>query len=296
MTAGWGPLGFAALKEIRGLGYPAPDYVGLCAVESGKVLSMVRVLRIPFTTTKGRETVSAIQGVVTRRDRSRHGLARRLLGEVHRREKGAGSRFAILWTNQSNMAHNLYNSMGYLDLYTPPLAMRRAGHRPARPSGYELRKIKRADSGIVEGLHADATRGRLGFTPRATHILDWVFRLGFAKREWLRLILRRGEPVGYLELQKNLGWVLSEELVLRDPASADDVLSLLESEIGDGWLALRGTFARDFHGALMRRGYSFTDQSYYGLLGLSLAGGGPRSLKALGTADPRFTCQLLDYF
>jgi len=25
MTAGWGPLGFAALKEIRELGYPAAD-------------------------------------------------------------------------------------------------------------------------------------------------------------------------------------------------------------------------------------------------------------------------------
>ena len=296
MTAGWGPLGFGTLKEIKGLGYPAADYVGLCAVESGKVVSMVRVLRIPFSATKGRETISAIQGVVTRRDRSRHGLARRLLDEVHRRERSVGSKFAILWTGHSLMAHSLYNSMGYLDLYTPPLAMRRAGSRPAGPSGYELRKIKRGDARIVEGLHADSTRGRLGFTPRATRIFDWIFRLGFVKQEWLRLILRADEPVGYVEVQKNLGWVLSEEVVLRDPAMADDVVSLLESEAGDGWLALRGTFVRDFHGALRGRRYSFSDHTYYGLLGLPLAGGGPRSLKALGAADPRFTCQLLDYF
>jgi GNAT superfamily N-acetyltransferase len=296
MTAGWGPLGFAALKEITELGYPAADYVGLCAIESGKVLSMVRVLRIPFSATKGRETVSAIQGVVTRRDRSRHGLARRLFDEVHRREESAGNKFAVLWTGHSNVAHNLYNSMGYLDLYTPPLAMRRGGSRPARPKGYELRKIRRGDAGIVEGLHADATRGRLGFTPRAGHIFDWIFRLGFVKRESLRMILRDDEPVGYLEVQKNKGWVLSEEVVLRDPAMADDVVSLLESEAGDGWLTLRGTFVRDHHGTLRRRRYSYSDHSYFGLLGLSLAGAAPGSLKALGTSDPRFTCQLLDYF
>ena len=257
---------------------------------------MVRVLRIPFTTIRGRETVSAIQGVVTRRDRSRRGLARRLLGEAHRREKAAGSRFVLLWTGHSNMAHNLYNSMGYLDLYTPPLAMRRGGSRSTRPSGYELRKIRRANSRIIESLHADATRGRLGFTPRPARLLDWFFKLGYVKQEWLRLILLDGEPVGYLELQRNQGWVQSEELVLRDPAAAEDVVSLLESETGDGWLVLRGTFVRDNLRALRKRRYSYSDYSYYGLLGLPLAGGGPGSLKALGTADPRFTCQLLDYF
>jgi GNAT superfamily N-acetyltransferase len=296
MTAGWGPNGFATLKQIRRLGYPAADYIGLCAIEKGEVISMVRVLRIPFSTTKGRETVSAIQGVVTRRDRSRHGLARRLLNQVHRRERAAGSRIALLWTGHSNMAHNLYNSVGYLDLYTPPLAMRRIRGQLSKPNGYELRKIKRGDSGVIEGLHAAATLARLGFTPRATHILDWIFKLGFVKQESLRLILQEGEPVGYLELQKNQGWVQSEELLLRDPSAADDVVTLLESEADGGWLVLRGTSVRDHLGTLRRRRYSFSDYSYFGLLGLSLEGGGPDSLKALGTADSRFTCQLLDYF
>src|SRR3989442_1138551 len=98
MTAGWGLLGFKTLKEVTALGYPAADYVGLYAVEDGEAQSMVRVLRIPFSTTEGRETVSAVQGVVTRRDRSRRGLARRLLGEVHHSEKAAGSRISLLWT------------------------------------------------------------------------------------------------------------------------------------------------------------------------------------------------------
>jgi GNAT superfamily N-acetyltransferase len=296
MSAGWGPIGFSWLKEMRGLGYPAADYVGVYAVEGGEVQSMVRVLRVPFSTTEGRETVSAIQGVVTRRDRSRHGLARKLLGEVHLREKAAGSRFVLLMTGHSNMAHNLYNSMGYFDLYTPPLAMRRSRGRTTRPKGYELRKVRSGDSRVIESLHADATRGRLGFTPRAAHILDWVFRLGFVKQESLRLILREGEPLGYLELQKNPGWVQSDELVLRDPAAAEDVESLIESEADGGWVALRGTSVRDHFGALRRRRYSITDYSYYGLLGLSLVGGGLGPLKALGTADSRFTCQLLDYF
>jgi hypothetical protein len=215
---------------------------------------------------------------------------------VHLREKAAGSRFVLLMTGHSNMAHNLYNSMGYFDLYTPPLAMRRSRGRTTRPKGYELRKVRSGDSRVIESLHADATRGRLGFTPRAAHILDWVFRLGFVKQESLRLILREGEPLGYLELQKNPGWVQSDELVLRDPAAAEDVASLIESEADGGWVALRGTSVRDHRGALRRRRYSITDYSYYGLLGLSLVGGGLGPLKALGTADSRFTCQLLDYF
>ena len=88
MSAGWGPMDFRRVGDARRIGYPAADYFGVYAVEGGEVLSMVRVLRLPFTTPKGVEKIGAIQGVVTRRDRARRGLARKLIEEVHKPREG----------------------------------------------------------------------------------------------------------------------------------------------------------------------------------------------------------------
>jgi GNAT superfamily N-acetyltransferase len=294
-TAGWTPMAFQAVREAMGQGYPSADYFGVYAVEGREALSMIRVLRVPFTTTEGRETVSCIQGVVTRRDKSGHGLARRLLDEVRRRERTAGSRFLLLWTSQAQTAHTLYNSVGYVDLYTPPLAMCRSTVKRAKPDGYELRKVRRQDFGTMERLHADATEGFVGFTPRPANLLECLLRLGVIKPDSFRLILRDGKPAGYVELEKSQGWAQTQEIVLEDPTAAEDVISLLESEASDGWLALRGTFVRKNLRTLKRRRYSFSDYSYFGMLGLTI-GGPSASLKELGTTDLRFSCQYLDYF
>ncbi len=107
MTAGWGALDFSDINQARKTGYPATDYFGVYAVEGGEVLSAVRVIRFPFTTPNEVRQVAGIQGVVTRRDTGRKGLAYKLLEEVHRRERASGKKFAMLWTGRGVVAHGL---------------------------------------------------------------------------------------------------------------------------------------------------------------------------------------------
>ena len=295
-AAGWGPMDFSRVKRARKTGYPAADYFGVYAVEDGKVSSMVRVLRLPFTTRRGLEKVAAIQGVVTRRDRSRKGLARKLLEEVHRRERDAGNRFVLLWTGRGQVAHALYNSMGYADIYTPELAIRKCGLPTKSRKGYELRKASAADLDVIERLHGKATQGHLGFTPRPKGIVRSLLGLGFLTTEPFRIVLRKGEPVGYGLIQKNPSWSRLDEVVVMEGEDTGEVLSLFESETKGKWLELRNTFVRDALGVLRKRGYAITRFAYYGLLGLGLADQGQDVANELGVSSQKFACQQLDYF
>lgn len=296
-SAGWMPLDFRRMQEARKLGYPTADYFGVCAVEKSKVQSVVRVLRIPYTMANGaKETISAIQGVVTKRERSGRGLARRLLEEVHRREAAADNRFVMLWTGHSIMAHGLYNSMGYVDVYTPKLAVRRCDRQKVKQTGYEVRAFRKGDAETVEKLHAESTADRVGFTPRPRGLLPALFKLGLLRPDSLRLILLEGKPVGYVQLRKDRGWVKSDEVILTERANPEAVVSLLESEAARGWLILLGTFVRDSTGLLRRRGYSLTDYAYFGLLARALAGSHRNMQEELGTTSRSFTCHFLDYF
>ena len=296
-SVGWFPLDFRRVEEARRLGYPAADYCGVYAVEGTEVLSSVRVLRLPYTMSDGEsETVSAIQGVATKREWSRKGLARRLLEEVHRREVAAGSRFAVLWTGYSNAAHALYNSMGYVDVHTPKLAIKKCAKAKAGRFGYALKPVRKEDSALLMRLHAESTAGRIGFTPRPKDILTSVLKLGFLEPASLRLIHLKGKPVGYVQIQKGPGWIRSDEVVLTDRADPGAVVSQLESETGGGWLVLSGTFVRDVQGLLGKRGYSITDHTYSCLMARALVGKHPHLREELGTAAPSFTCQYLDHF
>jgi predicted N-acetyltransferase YhbS len=296
-SVGWWSTDFRRMKEARRMGYPAADYFGVYAVEGDEVQSAVRVLRIPYTLASGKtETVAGICGVVTRREWSRRGLARALLGEVHRREAAAGNRFSLLWMGFWNFSHTLYSSIGYADVYTPRLAMRRCEGPKSGRQKYELRTAKKGDAGTIEKLHAESTRSRVGFTPRPRSVLPPLFKLGWVKPDAFRLILSHGEPVGYLQMQKGRGWVKSDEVVLTGRADPGEVVSLLQREATRGWLVLQGTFVRDAADLLGRLGYAFSDYLYYGLMARPLQAAHGDLKRELGTADRSFTCHFLDYF
>src|ERR1700722_4689500 len=153
-STNWMPVTFKSLREVIRLGYPAADYWAVYAVENDQVLSAVRVVRIPYTMRNGRtEIMSGIQGVVTRREFSRRGLARTLLAEVHRREAEAGSRLSILVTDLSYIAHNLYLSMGYVDVHSGRLAMKRldsSGEKNKRPGDFRVVHARANDAETIE--------------------------------------------------------------------------------------------------------------------------------------------------
>lgn len=278
------------------MGYPSADYVGLYAVEDGEVLSVVRVLRLPYTTPEGVRQIAGIQGVVTRRDRARKGLARELLLEAHRREKAAGSKYSLLWTGRGNVAHSLYESLGYQDVYAPELATLREENRNHGPQRYSLKSVEEGDARSLEMLHQRATVGRLGFTPRASGIIRSSIHLGFLMKDSLWAIFDGGRQVGYAHLWKNPTWCGLDELVLDSGTPVERVLPFLEATARGGWFVIRNTVVRDAMPLLRRRGYHFLPHAYATLMVLGLERPSKNIAEELGTASPRFTCQHLDYF
>ncbi|MGD0979634.1 MAG: GNAT family N-acetyltransferase [Candidatus Bathyarchaeia archaeon] len=300
LSAGWGMVDLKAMLMATKLGYPSADYFGVFAVEKGEVLSTVRVTRIPYTLPNRRkEDVSAIGGVITRQDHSGQGLARKLLKEVHRREKADGSRFSLLWTGRNNIAHHLYASLGYVDIHTPELAMVKCMRKPDIPSNqYSLEKARNRDAKTIEQIHSDATKNRVGFTPRVPGLLGIIFKLGWVRPELFRLILHDNKIIGYCELQKSHGWTRSSEIVVAgDKAEDEQVIPLLEREAGNGWLVLGSTFVRDNYVALKSRGYSIASFAYITLMALSLDGTKSQdTARLLGAEDAGFVCHRLDSF
>jgi GNAT superfamily N-acetyltransferase len=294
--AGWAPMDARRVREAIGLGYPAAPYFGVYAIEKGEVVSAVKVLRVPFTKPHGKtETVSVIQGVVTRRDRSGKGLARLLLEEVHRREKEAGYRLALLWTGRANVAHGLYSSLGYVDVYSSDMAIKRIVQK-RRPSGYEMKAVKEDDFGRIESIHALASKGRTGFVPRPKGLLNSLFKLGLLPPKSLSFVELDGEPVGYVQTQVGDGWAKAEEVILRGGVDRDAVVSMLESQAAPGWLTFLGTFARDSSDLLKGRGYMVGGLPYYGLMARRLSGGSSDLRMYLDTESLTFSCHYLDYF
>ncbi|MDA4112519.1 MAG: GNAT family N-acetyltransferase [Thaumarchaeota archaeon] len=300
LSVGWAPRDFYLTEQARSAGFPSADYFGLYAVEGDRILSMVRVLRLPYTFPDGHaETISGVLSVITRQDSRGRGLARRLLDEVNARERRAGSRFSLLWS-ESITAHRLYESMGYEDVYTPDIAAKRPPHRGTADVPYELAAVKDEDVPAIERLHDAATLERIGFTPRPRGLLGSLMTFGLFKPDSFRLILRNGRPLGYLELQEAPGSVnVSEVVMTGDPSDTAGLLSVLERASAGRWLSFWNTFVRDSKKALEGRGYSFSN------LGDSLLMSVPldkvksetrRQTSVLGTADQRFVCQSLDHF
>lgn len=291
-------MDFRRIEAARRVGYPAPKYFGVYAVEGNKILSTVRVIRFPFTLPDDSvETATGIQGVASRRDKRRKGLAGRLLEEVHAREAGEGIRLSFLWTSRTNSAHHLYEKLGYRDIYTPDLAFRSSPRaKPKTP--YFLTPAKKSDVALLERLYASSTRRRTGFVPRPRGLLRSLMELGFVKLDSIMMVNRGKEKVGYVEMQASPSWVKVSELVTTEARpDGDGLISAVELAASDKLLAFWNTLVRDFRAALLKRRYSVSDLAYYGLMATQLKGRKDNYLaRTLGTASLRFSCQGYDYF
>ena len=296
LSVGWAPVGFEKFGEAKKLGYPCAEYAGVYAVKDGQILSAVRVLRLPYTTRHGIKKVAGIQGVVTRRDNGRKGLARKLLLDVHQREKAAGCDYSMLWTGRGLVAHSLYEGLGYRDVYTPDLASVRKERRDRGQGRYALKAVQNDDIPALEELHDRVTAGRLGFTPRPHGMIQSVIHLGLLATESLRTIYHARQLVGYAVLQKHPTWCSLEVLCLNAEASVGNVLRTLEGTTDGSWFVIRNTVVKDMSKLLEMRGYQYSSFAYYTLLALPLGEPVDRVEDELGTGTSRFTCQALDYF
>ncbi|MGD1100063.1 MAG: GNAT family N-acetyltransferase [Thermoplasmata archaeon] len=274
------------------------EYGGVFAVDRGIVVGQAFVERIPYTFPHGTEVVSGIAGVTTRLDHARAGVARRVLEEVHRRERAAGIRYATLWTNRSWGAHRLYEQLGYRDIYTPPIAVRIFPPRRRRSLGTRVRDGKRSDLREIENLHARSGEGRLGFAQRPRGFARLAAATGDLRPETVLLALERGRAVGYAIHRTDANGTSCGELVATSPSTRTLLASSLEGRARSGVVTFWGGAVNDLGPELRRRGYVVASAMWWELMATEL--GRERSRRELvrefGTNDPRFRCLSGDSF
>ena len=289
----------ARLERWRRRSGSLAEYGGVFAVEGDVVVGQTLVNRIPYTFPEGRETVAGIAAVATRPDHRRLGVAQRVLEEVHRREREAGTRFAFLWTNRSWGAHRLYERLGYSDVYFPGWAVRLPRRAERNDRAVRLRPPRRTELGALERLHDAVSRGRWGFATRARGHLRYSAEWGeIEPRESLVVVVRRGRLEGYAYVEPGVGQVVCGELLARDVAAAAELARAVERKARGKAVVFRHEPAQALEGWLKERGYLFLDDGWYGMLALSLERrlGRRELLHRTRASDPRFVCHSSDRF
>ncbi|MCI4365423.1 MAG: GNAT family N-acetyltransferase [Thermoplasmata archaeon] len=289
------------IRRLLQLGLPSSKYFAVYAVDQGQVLSRVETLSLGFVGHGGPQPVVGISDVLTRPDGSGRGFARALLEEVHRREVAAGRKWSFLWTHPSWGAHRLYESLGYTDVYSPPVALRpvRSGLRRTPPRGYHWTVARAEDASRLERLLWSATAQRWGFVPRFPGSFRLRFGVGWRKPANHRILLRGSRSVGYVHLGAVDRWrVVANEVVVVPGESAESMLDALEGIARGRWLVLGMTsFTRDAAPLLESRGYSIHAKTHETLMAKRLASG-----SSLGDdvgpdcEDPRFSSHRGDMF
>lgn len=285
-----------AARAVR-LGYPLAGPGHLYAVERGRVLGKVGLLRLSVRTPSGEEPVAGISDVVVDPAARGRGIAARLIEQIHASEAAQGIRWALLWTHPSWAAHRLYERIGYVDLFSPPAAARapQEGSRSlARP--YSIRRARADDARLLDELHRSATADRVGVLPRRRPF-GLRFTLGWRSPKDFHVLSRAGRPVGYFGVtvdRRRTG--VTEGLVLSDdhlPA----LLDAAETAAAGGWLTVgRSTLARDARRLLAERGFEQWESSHTVLMGRALSARATTAPLTRMTADPRFSSHAGDIF
>jgi GNAT superfamily N-acetyltransferase len=276
------------------------DYVGVFAVERGHVLGQTYVKRVPYTFPEGVRPVGAVASVGTHPGYARTGIARRILEEVHRREREAGTHYITLWTNRSWGAHRLYEALGYRDVYPMPWALRRwTTRRPHGPRPSGVGPARAADLPEVDRLHERLAHGRLGFARRPPRFLATEADVGDLDPVREMLVVRRDRRIrGYAVPQRTGIRTMCGEILAHSAADIRALLDEVERTAGGRQVAIFLSPVTDLARELDRRGYRTLPAGWYAYMACDLrrAWSERAARRTFATADRRFLCLNSDRF
>ncbi len=276
------------------------DYVGVFAVEGGRVLGQTLVKRLAYTFPDGTETIGAIASVGTRPDRARRGVARAILTEVHRREREAGIRHVALWTNRSWGAHRLYEQLGYRDIFPVPWALRPPRSGPTnRHRRRGVRPARAADLPELDALHDRLAAGRLGFCRRPIRLLELSAATHeFDPRKEMIVATKDGQLTGYALPQPTASRTVCGEIFAATALARASLVEEIERRAKGAPVAFMLTPALDVARFLTRRGYSALEAGWYVFMGADLrrSWSTRSALARFATRDRRFLCLNGDRF
>ncbi len=277
-----------------------PDYLSLHAVDGGRVVGQLGVLRFPYAFRDGIETVAGLAGVATHPGRARQGVARALLEEAHAREESEGIRHVTLWTNSSWGAHRLYEQYGYRDVHSPAWAVH-AGEGPpipgtaARraPAGpVRVRPGRPADVPALERLYAAYAKNRLGFR-------RWNDSLGNSVRAGrvdpardLRVAERGVAPLGYVHVSASPDRTICSEMVAAAEPVRRALLRAVSDVAGGGVWAFHCSPVADHPELFPKEEFALSPVHWWTFMARDRGSDWERraAVRRFATADPRFLC------
>jgi predicted N-acetyltransferase YhbS len=287
----------ATVRRLRILSSAPAPYFGLYAVEGNELVGELTVLRLRYRRPSSEVPVCGIANVTTRYDRRRRGIGAALLQEAHRREAKAGARYSLLWTSPGWHAHELYERLGYRDVYRSALAVRELASRSSGP-GPRLRSATPQDFDVLERLHRAFARDRLGFVTRSAGALAVEADLGWFDLTAVRVLEVAGEVVGYALATKGPRQRRCGEFVAPVQHRAA-LLRALEREATPGTQVFANTPVTDLRRELRARRYlTGAGLEWRALMAARLGPAEPAGplTSELGTDRPRFLCMTMDRF
>jgi GNAT superfamily N-acetyltransferase len=275
------------------------EYVGVFAVDRGRLLGQVFVLRIPYRFRDGAGVVGGIAAVGTQPDRARAGIAGALLHEAHRRERESGIERTALWTNRSWGAHNLYEELGYRDVYSSPWVLHAPLPRGRRRSAPGVRAGRRGDLAAIDRLHTRLFADRFGYHRRPKGFSRTELLLGeLDPAKHLLVARRQGRLQGYARFDPNPSRVLCGELVAQDSATKARLIAGIARVAGPRPFVFQHTWVNDPPSPLGRPGYVATRGGWYRMMGCDLrrSWSDTEAVQTFGSDDDSFVCLSGDRF
>lgn len=249
------------------------EYVGVFALDRDEVIGQAFVLRIPYRFADGERWISGIRSVATRPDFAGRGVARRLMKEVHRLERESGSSEVLLWTNGSWGAHSLYLSLGYVDLYHEPYAVRLPRTRALVQAGTGPVEVGVSGLSEVERFHDETTSDALGFTPRMSGSLRREIMAGeLDVTKELKVARDDKVLVGYSWVREERQRIFCPELLFRTKSARETLLSDIESRGRRIPVVISLGFVTENSRYLRRRGYQIYPCGWGVMMGYRLDG------------------------
>lgn len=203
--------------------------VAFCAVEDGRLVSIVGIMDIPTRTLNGEETVGGIWGVITDPAYAGRGIARRLMDAAHQHFRSRGYRFAMLTTWRSWLAHGLYERMGYFDIPVVTSYPRAFRLLDIRGKNDPVNSAPALDLNQIAAVFERFTRDRTGFVLRHKDYLK--FRLEQGRIDQSQSVQADG---GYALISENRGFLVVEEVAAANDEALDEVLATMEERAQRG--------------------------------------------------------------
>lgn len=189
---GWN-LDAATVKKLRKNDKNCADWFAMYAVEGDEVIGQVGAAYPTIKTIEGPNRLGYIWGVTTQPDKTKKGIARKLMERVHEQMREDDVDLFALSTLKSLVAHKLYVSLGYHHIQ--PYGWTQRPVRKSKSQEISV-KVRKRSSGQMYDIYKKFSKGAYGFVHRQPGFVE-PRSLWFPYVSDISTFYRNGEPIGY---------------------------------------------------------------------------------------------------